>query len=235
MQNIPNLIITLFILCTVFSIWQLYNASNKNRIVLILLLSWTILQGFIGLSGFYQNTQTIPPRFSLTLLPAIAFIIMLFFTRKGQVFLSSLSILKLTAIHIVRIPVEICLFYLFISRLIPQIMTFEGYNFDILSGISAIVIYYMVYINKINRTLLLVWNILCLLLLINIVTIAILSVPTSFQSFGFNQPNTAITYFPFIWLPSVIVPLVLLSHLATIRQLLLKSNHSAFDINHLIS
>jgi hypothetical protein len=40
-----------------------------------------------------------------------------------------------------------------------------------------------------------------------------------FQQFAFDQPNIAVLYFPFIWLPSCVVPLVLLSHLAAIRQL----------------
>ncbi|HVF96549.1 MAG TPA: hypothetical protein VM871_04480, partial [Flavisolibacter sp.] len=38
--------------------------------------------------------------------------------------------------------------------------------------------------------------------------------------FAFDQPNIAVLYFPFIWLPSFIVPVVLLSHLVCIRQLL---------------
>jgi hypothetical protein len=54
----------------------------------------------------------------------------------------------------------------------------------------------------------------------NIVLNAVLSVPTAFQQFAFDQPNIAILYFPFNLLPAVVVPLVLLSHLVVIRQLL---------------
>jgi len=100
-------------------------------------------------------------------------------------------------------------------------MTFEGRNFDILSGITAPVIYYFGFKGKgLNTKLLLTWNFICLTLLINIVINAILSVPFSFQKFGFDQPNIALLYFPFIWLPCCIVPLVLLAHLASIRKLL---------------
>jgi hypothetical protein len=69
---------------------------------------------------------------------------------------------------------------------------------------------------------LLIWNVVCLGLLVNIVVIAILSVPTAFQQFGFDQPNIAIGQFPYVWLPSVVVPIVLLSHLVIIRSLVLK-------------
>lgn len=69
---------------------------------------------------------------------------------------------------------------------------------------------------------LLAWNFIGIGLLANIVINAVLSVPSPFQKFAFNQPNIAVLYFPFNWLPGVVVPLVLLSHLVVIRQLFTK-------------
>ena len=46
-------------------------------------------------------------------------------------------------------------------------------------------------------------------LLANIVIIAVLSFPSPIQQFGFEQPNIGLAYFPFIWLPAIIVPIVL--------------------------
>jgi len=54
---------------------------------------------------------------------------------------------------------------------------------------------------------------------LNIVINAILSVPTPIQQFAFDQPNIAILYFPFTWLPCFIVPAVLLSHIVSIKKL----------------
>jgi len=100
-------------------------------------------------------------------------------------------------------------------------MTFEGKNFDIISGLTAPLIFYFGYVRRqFNTGALLAWNIICLGLLINIVVIAIMSSPLPFQKLAFDQPNIAIFYFPFVWLPCCVVPLVLLSHLATMRQLL---------------
>ena len=100
-------------------------------------------------------------------------------------------------------------------------MTFEGRNFDILSGISAPIIYYFAFAKgNTNKALLVTWNIACILLLVNIVAIAILSTPYPFQKFGFDQPNVAIFYLPYIWLPAVVVPIVLFAHVASLRQLL---------------
>jgi len=106
-------------------------------------------------------------------------------------------------------------------------MTFEGQNFDILSGLTAPIIFYVGFIKKrIGRKAMLVWNFLCLGLLINIVVIAVLSAPFPFQKLAFDQPNIAVLYFPFVWLPCCIVPLVLFSHVATIRQLLRGENQA---------
>ena len=116
------------------------------------------------------------------------------------------------------------LFSLFIYKVVPEIMTFEGRNPDIFSGISALAIFYAIFILKRNSNrALLLWNFICLGLLINIVSIAILSAPFPSQKFAFDQPNIAVFYFPFTWLPCCIVPLVFLSHVASIRQLIVKS------------
>jgi hypothetical protein len=55
--------------------------------------------------------------------------------------------------------------------------------------------------------------------LLNIVINAVLSIPSPFQQFAFEQPNVAVLYFPFVWLPCCIVPIVLFAHLAAIKQL----------------
>ena len=103
----------------------------------------------------------------------------------------------------------------------PEWMTFEGRNFDIIAGITApFIAYFGLTKNKVNRQVILIWNYICLGLLINIVVNALFSVPSPIQKFAFDQPNIAILNFPFSWLPTFIVPIVLFGHLASIRQLL---------------
>jgi hypothetical protein len=66
----------------------------------------------------------------------------------------------------------------------------------------------------------LAWNIICLGLLTNIGVNGFLSAPSPLQKLAFDQPNIALLFFPFSWLVSFIVPIVLLGHLISIRQLL---------------
>ena len=64
-----------------------------------------------------------------------------------------------------------------------------------------------------------VWNILCLMLLINIVTIALLSAPVPFRVFMNEPANTIVTTFPFIWLPALLVPLAYGLHILSVVQI----------------
>jgi len=140
-----------------------------------------------------------------------------------KVFLENMPLAVLTLVHTIRIPVEFVLLWLYQSEQVPVEMTFEGRNFDILSGITAPVVYFLAFRkNEVNRSLLLIWNLAALALLTNIVTIAVLAFPSPFQMVGLDQPNVGVTYFPFIWLPAVIVPIVFFCHLASLSQLLSK-------------
>ncbi len=209
-----------FILTTLITLWFFFKASNSKK-VLYGLLVWTILVAFLGILGFYQKEGTLPPRFFFLLAPGVIFVFSILIFKQGRYFMDNLSLKWLTLLNTIRIPVEIVLYYVFLEGLIPGLMTFDGYNFDIISGLTAPIIYYLVFVAKVlNKKALLIWNFLSLALLINVLTIAILSAQTPLQKLAFEQPNIGVTYFPFVWLPAVIVPIVLFSHFASIRQLL---------------
>src|SRR5665213_639832 len=215
MENIPGYVTIVFGLTVLLTVFLFYKAAGYSKSTLIVLLGWAVIQSFIGLSGFYKVTNTFPPRLMLLAIVPFLFIIMLFLTANGKRFLDGLDVKTLTILHIVRIPVEIVLFWLLLQKAIPALMTFEGRNFDILAGLSAPIIYYLGYVKKIfKHRLILVWNIICLGLLINILVNALLSAPFPFQQFAFDQPNIAVLFFPFNLLPTCVVPLVLLAHLA---------------------
>lgn len=73
----------------------------------------------------------------LGILPTMLVLLVLFVTKNGRALIDSLPIKYLGYLHIVRIPVEIALFWLFLNKGIPELMTFEGQNFDILAGMTA--------------------------------------------------------------------------------------------------
>jgi hypothetical protein len=220
MENLPIYISVVFVLTTFLTVLLFYKANSRPLLSVIVVTLWLIVQGVVSLGGFYTITDAIPPRFVLLVLPPIIFITILFIAVAGRRYADSLNPASLTILHIVRIPVELVLYWLFLNKTVPRLMTFAGRNFDILAGLTAPLIYYFGFVKRrIGRKMILLWNFICLGLLVNIIVNAVLSAPFPFQQFGFSQPNIAVLYFPYVWLPCGIVPLVLLSHLAVIRQL----------------
>jgi hypothetical protein len=154
------------------------------------------------------------------LLPPVGLIFTLFFVGRGRRFLDGLDLRVLTLLHIIRIPIELVLYWLYLYKAVPQAMTFEGRNFDILSGLTAPLVWYFGFVKPVlGKWVLIGWNVVCMLLLVNIAVTAVLSAPSPFQQFGFEQPNIALFYFPFVWLPCCLVPTVLLANLVAIRRL----------------
>jgi hypothetical protein len=231
-ENLPIYISLTFTLTTVATlllfVWAIRHSNavttRKKAIPVFIGLSiWLMIQSILTLNNIYNtDTHSFPPKIMLFgILPTILTVLLLFSTQKGRQFIDSLPLQNLTYLHIVRVPVEIVLFWLFLHKTIPALMTFEGRNFDILAGITApFIAYFGLTKGKLSRQTILIWNIICLGLLMNIVVIALFSAPSPIQKFAFDQPNIAILYFPFSWLPTFIVPIVLLGHLTSIRQLL---------------
>jgi hypothetical protein len=196
-------------------------ATSKHTVtILVGLLSWVILLGLLASQDFFLALNVMPPRFPLAVVPPILVIISLFVSPGGRQFLDAFPLSTLTYLNVIRVPVELVLYGLYVHHQIPELMTFEGRNFDILAGLTAPVIaYFAFHRHVVSNRWLLVWNVISLLLLTNIVTNAILSAPLPFQQLAFEQPNVAILKFPFVWLPGFVVPVVLLGHLVSIRRL----------------
>lgn len=220
-QGLPIYINALFIIVTLVTLYLFYRASHQSDITFIILAAWLMIQAVFSLKGFYTVTDSFPPRFILLVAPMLLLMLLLFVTKKGRTYIDSLDPQQLTYLHVVRVPVEIILFALYSHKLIPGLMTFEGRNPDIISGVSAPLIAWWGYEKKqLPSRVLLAWNFICLALVLNVVINGILSVPSRLQQFAFDQPNTAILYFPFTWLPACVVPVVIFCHLVCIRQLL---------------
>jgi hypothetical protein len=228
LENIPVYIELLFVFSTFAALGFFYLVLRKSigyekwaQIICLVLVLWLILQGVLSYQYFYSShPNSRPPRFLFLIFPPLVTIIFLFASKNGRSFLDSLPIQLLTYIHIVRIPVEWVLYALFLEKAVPELMTFDGRNFDILAGITAPFVAYLGLQKRLlSPKFVLWWDIFALALLLNIVAHGILSAPSAFQQLAFDQPNKALLHFPFTWLPGFIVPLVLFAHLVSIRRL----------------
>ena len=183
-------------------------------------LMWMIFMAALAINHYFEDKISMPPKLAVPIIILLVAIIVLFALPRGRRFIDGLSLETLTWLHTIRIPVEIVLLLLAGVKMIPASMTFEGTNFDIASGLTAPIVAILYFRKKaIGPKFLLAWNIVCLALLINVVVNAVLSLPSPMQQLNFDQPNMAVRYFPYAWLPTFIVPVVLFSHLVAIRVL----------------
>lgn len=236
-ENLPGHVGPVFMITTfVCVIWFLHiirsNAADalSGKLLLFLIPAWLIFQTIIAIGGTYLNTSAFPPRlFLFGAGPALILVIGYLFFARGSL-IAKMPLGALTVIHVIRIPVEIVLSWLHDVGSVPAIMTYHGQNFDIISGLTAPIVYLIAFRKgRVNVPVLLVWNLAGLALLLNIVITAVLSAPTPLQMLAFDQPNRAVLYFPFIWLPTIVVPIVLFCHFASLYKLLV-TRRSESDI-----
>ena len=118
-----------------------------------------------------------------------------------------------------RFPLELMLHQAYVEGLMPIQMSFSGFNFDIITGISAIVVALVLMWRPASLVLVRIWNTAGVVLLINILTIAILSAPTPFRTFTAEPANVWITQAPWVWLPAVYVLAAITGHILVYRRL----------------
>jgi len=195
-----------------------------------MLLSWLGLVSVLALRGFYQDFSAVPPRFAFLVLPPLAGVAVLGFSKGFGQLLAYVSPAWLVYLQTFRLFVELLLWALFVQNRVPVQMTFEGRNWDILVGLTAgFVGYFCLVKRNWSVSVAFWWNIAGLLLVLNIAAVAILSVPTPFRVFMNEPANTIVTYFPIVWLPAVLVPLAFALHFFSLRQLRTKADQEKTD------
>ena len=191
-----------------------------------IIIIWGTTLTVLSLSGFLNEFSMFPPRMFIVLIIPLFTIIFLAFSKTLTVILSAIPPQWLIYIQSFRVIVEVLLWILFIDHLLPVQMTFEGQNWDILVGITAPVIGYLCFHGgRYRRNVAIIWNVSGLLLLLNIVVIAILSMPTPARVFTNEPANTIIAIFPFVFLPGILVPVAYTMHIFSLKQLLASKDY----------
>jgi len=202
-----------------------FDHQQKKKIftrLLIGLVFWTAVVSAWSLSGRMANFSMFPLNVLPILVIPLITILVITFSKTFREIIIHVPPQNLVRLQSFRAFVEILLWALFIQSQLPVQMTFEGRNFDVLSGLSAPIVAYLISKQKLSPAGLLIWNVLCLGLLLNILGTAILSMPTPLRLFMNEPANTIVNVFPFSWLPGLLVPLAYGLHFFSLRQLALK-------------
>lgn len=181
--------------------------------------AWLATSGALAASGFLAQPGP-PPRLAFVLLPTLGLPLWFGLSRTGAL-LANAPLPWLIALHAFRLPLELVMHRAAAEGVMPPQMTFTGMNFDILTGVTALLVAVLAALGSAPRWLLLGWNALGTLLLFTIVLLAVLSLP-AFAAFG-HEParlNTWVAHFPFVWLPAGLVSSAALGHVLLWRRLL---------------
>lgn len=210
-----SLLIKYFFRAIAATSWPAEQKSRVRNRLLLALGGWALFVAAASLSGFTSRFDWFPGNAAPMLLVPLVSILLFSLSGTARDLLMHVPASVLTTLQVFRIPVEVLLWALFIQHLLPIQMTFEGHNFDILSGLLGGVV--GLFFHK-NRLVVLVYNLIGLALLVNIVGTALLSMPTAFRVFMQEPANTILLKFPFIFLPAFLVPLAYGLHFLSLRQ-----------------
>jgi len=210
-----------FIVLTIIFFWLLLRllrpamSPKAFRNTVVALGAWTIFLAGWSLSGMAARFELFPLNMAPVLvLPFVATLVITFLPATRDV-LARIDPKSIARLQVFRVFVELLLWAMFVQDLLPVQMTFEGRNLDILSGLTAP--FAAMFLVR-SKWAMAAWNILCLGSLINIVTVAILSMPVPFRVFMNEPSNTVVARFPFILLPGMLVPLAYGLSFLSLRQ-----------------
>lgn len=134
--------------------------------------------------------------------------------------LTALPLWVLVLSQAFRLPLELAMHQAAVDGVMPVELSFGGYNFDIVTGASAVVVALVLRAGG-PRWLAWAWNLIGIAALTVIVVIALLTSPVV-HAFG-NDPahlNTWVTALPYVWLPAILVLLAVAGHVVVTRKLL---------------
>ena len=210
-----------FILLTVITFGVFHSFTGRRFWLLLFGIIWLSISAKLAMLDFFMVADTVPPRLAFLILPMLILGLLIGFLPWFQRFRAAVSLENLHYLHAVRVIVELVFLHgLYETGFVARALTYEGYNFDIIPGILLPVVGYLAYSRKaIGRRWVVAANVFGIVVLAWTVVVAVLSAPTSYQQFGIGAPTTAIFYFPYVWLPALVAPLMFWSHFIVLGRL----------------
>ena len=214
-----SLVVRTFSRALALSGWDSIKQQRIRTGTILAFAGWALVLAILSLTGVAGNFEIFPANAGPVLVIPLVSILIVVFSGKVRHLLQFIPEKNLILLQTFRFFVEVLLWLLVVQHVTPVQMSFEGRNFDILVAITAP---FVAWLLAGKKWALITWNILGLCLLLNIVTVALLSMPTPFRVFDNEPANTIVLAWPFILLPGMLVPLAYGLHFLSLRQLSLR-------------
>lgn len=182
---------------------------------------WMGVTGAAADSGILQRFDRMPPPLMIVLFMVITTALGLGFSSVGARLAHGLPLAALVGFQAFRLPLELVMHQAARDSLMPVQMSYSGMNFDIVTGASAVVLAVLLRLKQAPMAWVAAWNALGFVLVLVVASIGVASTPM-IHAFGTEpeQINLWIAFFPFVWLPAVMVVAALAGHIVIARKLL---------------
>ncbi|MEO8503642.1 MAG: hypothetical protein ABI609_07075 [Acidobacteriota bacterium] len=193
---------------------------RRGLIASVLLSTWLGAGWILAERGVLAHLELRPPPIMFFILISVVGAIVLGRSALGRRIALEAPLWALVGMQAFRLPLELAMHRAVREGVMPEQMSFTGYNFDIVSGAGALLVAVLLANGWAPGWVVWLWDVIGALLLLVIVVIAVLSLPM-FHAFGTTPErlNTWVAFAPYIWLPSVLVPSALLGHILVTHRL----------------
>lgn len=191
--------------------------KNKFNFLLLFFVAW------FSYLFLLSNTETLtiftlPPRFVLFLLIPLVLICVIFYRKNlnNPVF-TTMPLTWTVYYQTFRIIVEILILYTFYKGIMPKEASFEGYNFDVIMGLTAPFVGF--FLTK-NHRVLKIWNMIGILMIL--IVVIIVGTGAYFPSvWGESKPivSAELLTMPYLLLAGFLAPSAIFIHTVSLIQL----------------
>jgi hypothetical protein len=175
----------------------------------------------LALSGALGRFDLRPPPLMLWMVATLGTALAVGLSRAGHRLAQGLPFAALVGFQTFRLPLELVMHQAAAQGIMPTVMSYGGYNYDIVTGVLALPVALALAWGRAPRGLVVLFNAVGLVLLSVIVVVAFLATPLV-RAFGDDQLNAWITQFPYAWM-AVMVTSALLGHILLFRKLRMTS------------
>jgi hypothetical protein len=189
---------------------------------------WLAAMAAAALSGVLGRFDVRPPPMVIWFASMVVMTLALAWSPFGRGFADKLPFVALIGFQAFRLPLELIMHRAVVADIMPNVMSYTGYNFDIVTGATALPLALYAWRRPVPRWLIALWNATGQILLLVIAGVALAASPI-FRAFGDDQLNVWVTEFPYVWI-AVMVAAALFGHVVTMRKLMAEARSRAAPV-----
>ena len=198
------------------------------------IVGWLVVGVALAIGGVYQGASERFPTVQFGLLAPILIGISMWFVPSVRRIVNLAPQSWVVGIQLYR-ALGVIFLILFAVGELPGEFALPAGAGDVLVGLTAPLVARAYARNpRGSRSRVLWWNILGMADLVIAVTTGVLTAPSPLQQLAFDRPNALITQFPLVLVPTYLVPLSILLHLASVTKLLRNDTAKGFSASETV-